>query len=54
MPSAAGETGLNTIYIQVVAPQQTVAVHLTDLVEGKLFLFMQRIFVRYVTNQCLP
>ncbi|MNE25603.1 hypothetical protein D3C80_1189360 [compost metagenome] len=53
MTGATGVTGFNAVNVQVGAPQQTVAVNLADLVEGELFFFMQRIFIRHVADQCL-
>ena len=53
MPRAAGVAGFHTVHIQIGAPQQAVAVRLTDLIEGKFFLFMDNIFIRHISDQCL-
>ena len=52
-----GMTCFDTVNVQAVIPQQAVTVGLTNTVEGKLFLFIDGVFVRYVadqglTNQC--
>ncbi len=46
-------TGFDAVHIQVGIPQQTVTVHLTDIIEGELFLFIDSILFRHVTDQRL-
>ncbi len=45
--------GLDAVDLQVGAPEQPVAIHLANMVEGKLFLFIQRILFRHVADQRL-
>ncbi len=45
--------GFDAVNVQAVIPQQAVTVGLTDTVKGKFFLFIDGVFVRYVTDQRL-
>ncbi len=46
--------GFNPIHLQIAAPEQTVAVHLTNIVKGKLFFLVQGVLFRHIPNQRLP
>ena len=45
-----GGPGFHAVSVEIRAPQQTVAVRLTDFVEGELFFFMDRILFRHVMD----
>ena len=45
--------GFDAVHVQAGIPQQTVTVHLADIVEGELFFFINRVFVRHVADQRL-
>ena len=45
--------GFNPVDVQAVIPQQPVAVELTNTVEGKLFFFIDGVFIRDIADQRL-